>query len=134
MGWSKWITWLHEGFKKYLPPGIAKKVGVVTVAGLASYGTVQLGVNEPVVLDEPNPLMLVIPDPTPADAAESWLQRRMNGARQWIGRHPAIAGTVAGCAAGSFVPIIGTALGCVSGATVGYTIGSDERDAAAEAK
>lgn len=101
---------------------VAKYAAVVGASGLVAYGAISLG-EEP----EPKPAYLF-------DSTESWLQKRMDGAKAWIKRHPAITGTVAGCAAGSFVPIVGTAIGCATGATVGYTIGSDERAGRAEDK
>lgn len=128
MGWDKWSEWLATGFKRLAPAGIAKKLGIATVAGFTAYGAVNLG-SPPertgwVPMDEPTVSLF--------DAQEGWLQRKMTGAKEWIGRHPAITGTIAGCVGGSVVPVIGTAIGCVSGATVGYYVGSDERDAAKE--
>lgn len=117
--WTKWRDWIVNGFKDVTPKGIAKKLGAAGAAGLVSYGALQLG-------EPPSQQQYLL------DAQEGWLHRQVSGAQHWIERHPAITGTLAGCAAGSFVPVVGTIIGCATGATVGATIGSDERDARKE--
>ena len=105
------------------PKGIAKKfVAPAAVAGLVSYGAITISDDMSNFAVEGEKLGL--------------LQEGSCGlgckTKAWVNRHPAIAGGLAGCAAGSFVPVVGTIVGCATGATVGYTIGSDERAGRAE--
>lgn len=118
-GWFK-----HWQNSEWTPKGIAKKMAGVGVAAGVAVGAVSLGdttTSTPAASTTMQPLLGM-------DATEGWLQRRLDGAKAWVKRHPAITGTVAGCAAGSVVPVVGTVIGCATGATVGYTIGSDERE------
>ena len=53
--------------------------------------------------------------------------------RAWVGRHPAIAGAIAGGAAGTTIfPGIGTIGGAIAGLAIGTGLGEDERDERAD--
>lgn len=99
----------------------ARIAAAAAMAAAASYGTVL--VSRGFADQEPAPVYGLLG----SAKAEGWLQRRYKGVTSWVGRHPALTGTVAGCVAGSWVPVIGTVIGCATGATIGATIGSDER-------
>lgn len=116
LGWFK-----HWNGSDWMPKGIAKKFGApAALAGLLSYGVVSGS--------QPSSVQYLVPQTPPPECG------LVCKSKQWVNRHPAITGLAVGCAAGSWVPVVGTIVGCATGATVGYTIGSDERAARQEEK